>query len=76
MSSLSPHSAAPSGLPDCLAELRRFVAGDLRDDRYSRILYSTDASIYEVEPYAVLIPRTIEDVYAAVATAARIYCDN
>ena len=47
------------------------VAGDLRSDRYSRILYSTDASIYEVEPYAVLIPRHVEDVHAALELASR-----
>jgi FAD/FMN-containing dehydrogenase/Fe-S oxidoreductase len=61
----------PSGLSDCLAELRKSVAGDLRSDRYSRILYSTDASIYEVEPYAVLIPRHAEDIHAAVDLASR-----
>ncbi len=43
---------------------------DLRTDDYSRVLYSTDASIYQVEPYAVLLPRTLEDVHAAVEVAA------
>lgn len=61
----------PSGLSDCLAELRKSVAGDLRSDQYSRILYSTDASIYEVEPLAVLLPRHVEDVHAAVESASR-----
>ena len=60
----------PSALADYLAELSTIVAGELRRDRYSRILYSTDASIYQVEPYAVLIPRTVEDVHAAVELAA------
>ena len=64
-------TGAPAQLPDFLAELGQHVAGDLRSDRYSRILYSTDASLYEVEPYAVLIPRTIEDVRAAVDLASR-----
>lgn len=60
----------PSALPDFLAALRHRVAGDLRADRLSRALYSTDASIYQVMPYAVLIPRTLEDVQAAVELAA------
>ena len=61
----------PFALADYLAELSETVAGELRRDRYSRLLYSTDASIYQVEPYAVLIPRTVEDVHAAVELAAR-----
>lgn len=58
-------------LADCLAELRQRVVGDVRDDTYSRILYSTDASIYEVEPLAVLIPRHVEDIQAAVEICSR-----
>jgi FAD/FMN-containing dehydrogenase/Fe-S oxidoreductase len=57
-------------LYDFLNELRRRVDGELRTDEYSRILYSTDASIYQVLPHAVLIPRTVADVQAAVALAA------
>ena len=46
------------------------VAGELRDDRYTRVLYSTDASLYQALPHAVLIPRTADDVMVAVALAA------
>lgn len=53
-----------------LADLRRQVVGELRTDRLSRALYSTDASIYRVMPHGVLIPRNLEDVQAAVALAA------
>lgn len=58
-------------LTDFLSELQKNVRGDLRTDAYSRTLYSTDASIYQVEPYGVLIPQTLEDVQAAVELAAR-----
>ncbi len=58
-------------LTDFLSELQKNVHGDLRTDEYSRILYSTDASIYQVKPYGVLIPQTIEDVHAAVELAAQ-----
>jgi len=44
---------------DFLEELRPAVNGDLRTDQISRVLYSTDASIYQVMPHAVLIPETI-----------------
>jgi FAD/FMN-containing dehydrogenase/Fe-S oxidoreductase len=54
-----------------LTELGQQVAGELRSDEYSRLLYSTDASIYQVMPHGVLIPRDVEDVQAAVELAAR-----
>ncbi|MBP9502288.1 MAG: FAD-binding protein [Candidatus Promineofilum sp.] len=46
------------------------IAGDLRVDDYSRMLYSTDASLYQLMPHAVLIPRTVEDVITAASLAA------
>jgi FAD/FMN-containing dehydrogenase/Fe-S oxidoreductase len=58
-------------IQDFLHDLQKRVAGDLRSDDYSRILYSTDASIYQVMPYAVLIPQTMEDVHAAVELAGQ-----
>ena len=60
-----------SAIPDFLADLRRHVDGDVRDDAVSLTLYSTDASIYQVKPYGVLIPRSAEDVQAAVELAGR-----
>ena len=59
-----------SALADCLAVLERRVDGEVRSDRYSRVLYSTDASIYQVMPLGVVIPRTADDVHAVVETAA------
>jgi FAD/FMN-containing dehydrogenase len=63
--------AQAQAIQDFLHELQKRVAGDLRSDDYSRTLYSTDASIYQVMPYAVLIPKTMEDVHAAVELAAQ-----
>jgi FAD/FMN-containing dehydrogenase/Fe-S oxidoreductase len=57
---------------DLERELRRVVTGDVRFDRQSRLLYSTDASMYQVEPIGVVIPRTREDVHATVEVAARL----
>ncbi len=56
---------------DLVEELRRELDGEVRADRMSRLLYSTDASIYQVEPVAVVIPKTTEDVIAVVTAAAR-----
>jgi FAD/FMN-containing dehydrogenase len=63
-------SEAPR-LADFLAKLDKQVAGDLRTDRMNRILYSTDASIYQVMPHGVLIPKTTDDLFAAVELAAQ-----
>ncbi|HID53146.1 MAG TPA: FAD-binding oxidoreductase, partial [Anaerolineae bacterium] len=58
-------------LYDFLNELNKQTRGDLRVDEYSRILYSTDASIYQVKPHGVLIPQTMDDVQAAVELGAK-----
>ena len=49
------------------------ISGEVRFDRVSRALYATDASVYQIEPLGVVVPRTREDVVAAVdiARAAR-----
>ncbi|MFQ5382285.1 MAG: FAD-binding and (Fe-S)-binding domain-containing protein, partial [Dehalococcoidia bacterium] len=44
-------------------------AGDVLSDRPDRLLYATDASIYEMEPLAVVFPRSAEDVSHAVRVA-------
>jgi FAD/FMN-containing dehydrogenase/Fe-S oxidoreductase len=56
---------------DLEAELRRDVEGDVRFDTYSRLLYSTDASMYQVEPIGVVIPRHAGDVQAVIEIANR-----
>ena len=57
--------------PDFINELRKHFTGDIRIDLASRILYSTDASIYQIEPLGVAIPKTQEDFQAAVELAAK-----
>ncbi len=42
---------------------------DVLFDRPSRLLYATDASLYEMEPVAVVFPRTPADAAAAVEVA-------
>ena len=51
------------------AELKKRVEGDIHFDRYSRLLYSTDASIYQIEPIGVVVPRHKGDVQAVVELA-------
>src|SRR5688500_19880989 len=53
------------------AELRGRIDGEVRFDRTSRMLYSTDASNYQIEPVGVVIPRHADDVYAAHELAGK-----
>ncbi len=48
------------------ARLSSAVEGDVLFDRASRGRYSTDASIYQVEPVGVLVPKRMDDVRAAL----------
>ena len=54
------------------AELKKRIEGDLRFDRTSRLLYSTDASIYQIEPIGVVVPRHKGDVQAVIELANRL----
>src|SRR5437762_4443514 len=54
---------------DLYEALKSRVQGEVRFDRASRLMYSTDASIYEIEPIGVVIPKTHEDVFATMETA-------
>jgi FAD/FMN-containing dehydrogenase/Fe-S oxidoreductase len=49
--------------------LRGDLAGDVWFDPYSRGRYSTDASIYQIEPIGVVAPRTVDDISAAIDIA-------
>lgn len=44
--------------------------GEVRFDRYSRALYSTDASLYQMQPIGVVIPKHQQDVITTVQIAA------
>jgi FAD/FMN-containing dehydrogenase/Fe-S oxidoreductase len=50
--------------------LREKVRGEVRFDAHSRLLYSTDASLYQFLPVGVVVPRDADDVVAAVTLAA------
>jgi FAD/FMN-containing dehydrogenase/Fe-S oxidoreductase len=52
--------------------LSPLLAGDVRDDPYTRHLYSSDASMYAIEPLAVAFPRTADDVQALVAACGEL----
>src|SRR5438270_4327927 len=53
--------------------LRKHLQGEVRFDATARRLYSTDASIYQIEPLGVVIPRTVEDVLTTVQVAVEMH---
>ena len=59
----------PSDMSKLEQNLRRTLKGEVLFDRASRGRYSTDASIYQVEPVGVVIPRDETDLGLAVDVA-------
>ncbi|HEX6992780.1 MAG TPA: FAD-linked oxidase C-terminal domain-containing protein [Gammaproteobacteria bacterium] len=50
--------------------LRRELRGDVCFDRFTRGRYATDASIYQIEPIGVVVPRDADDARRALEIAA------
>ena len=57
------------GDPRLAAELGKALEGEVLFDRFSRGRYSTDASIYQIEPIGVVVPKTIQDVLTSIQFA-------
>jgi FAD/FMN-containing dehydrogenase/Fe-S oxidoreductase len=56
---------------DIERELQKEIEGEVRFDSYTKALYSTDASIYQIEPIGVVIPKHKQDVATAVRLAVK-----
>ena len=52
-------------------ELKRVVKGEVRFDRGSRALYTSDGSNYRQVPIGLVVPRDEDDVIAAVAACKK-----
>ena len=52
-------------------QLRSLVRGEVRFDQHNRMLYSTDASIYQAEPIGVVLPADADDVAAVLRFAGK-----
>jgi FAD/FMN-containing dehydrogenase/Fe-S oxidoreductase len=46
--------------------LARLIRGEVRFDAHDRMLYATDASLYQVEPLGVVVPADADDARAVV----------
>ncbi len=68
---MSPPSMTTAPSPRRLRDrLARETRAEVRFDQAARLLYATDASLYQVEPIGVVVPRTADDLAAAVRIAA------
>src|SRR5262245_42112621 len=65
-------AGTPSIDLSCLyAFLSSRIEGEVRLDRVSRALYSTDASVYQIVPLGVVLPKSEADVVATVQACSR-----
>ena len=62
-------TARRHGDPALARRLRAAIEGEVLFDAFSRGRYASDASIYQIEPIGVVVPKTPGDVEAAVAIA-------
>ena len=65
----APAAAIAPGDPALEGALRKAVEGEVLFGRADRGRYATDASIYQVEPLGVVVPRTRDDLAATLAVA-------
>jgi len=56
---------------DLAQTLRPQIDGELRVDAMTNALYATDASLYEMQPLGLLLPKTAADVQAALEACAQ-----
>lgn len=52
-------------------DLKAEIIGEVRFDEISRRVYSVDASIYEILPMGIVLPKTREDLIKAITIAQR-----
>jgi len=56
---------------DIKFEIERHIQGEIRIDPASRVLFSTDASIYQVEPLGVVFPKVSDDLVAVLEICSK-----
>ena len=49
-----------------ISDLKSSLSGEVLDGQFDRGRYSTDASIYQIMPEAVVLPKTIDDVQTTI----------
>lgn len=73
MTTISDHTSdtwSPAQRSDIARQLANTIAGEVRFGLHDRMLYATDASLFQVEPLGVVIPANIDDAVAAIRFCA------
>jgi FAD/FMN-containing dehydrogenase/Fe-S oxidoreductase len=52
-------------------QLSRLIKGDCFPDIFTRVAFSTDASIYQIVPICIVVPKSTEDIAAVVQYAGK-----
>src|SRR4051812_16267302 len=55
-------------------DLTSHMQGEVRFDSLSRALYATDASVYQIYPRGVVVPKSREDILHTLAVCRRHQC--
>src|SRR5947208_598779 len=55
-------------------ELVSHIQGEVRFDPLSRALYATDASVYQIYPLGVVVPKSREDILRTLEVCRRHGC--
>ncbi|MFZ4576291.1 MAG: FAD-binding oxidoreductase, partial [Phycisphaerales bacterium] len=67
-----PQAATPASRESIAAFLAQRLRGEVRFGTQDRMLYATDASLYQVEPVGVVIPADTDDARLAVQLCAEL----
>jgi len=63
-----------AGVDALRRDLQAAIEGEVRFDDISRALYSTDASVYQIQPLGVVVAKSRDDVVQAVTLCAKHRC--
>jgi len=74
MSLVQLETSTKTNVEELKRRLEEKIEGEVRFDKISRALYSTDASVYLIEPLGVVIAKTREDIIQALAICRNFRC--
>ena len=64
----------PASVDALRRDLQAAIEGEVRFDEISRALYSTDASVYQIQPIGVVVPKSRDDVVKTVTICGKHRC--
>jgi FAD/FMN-containing dehydrogenase/Fe-S oxidoreductase len=74
MSLVQLETSTKTNVEELKRRLEEKIEGEVRFDKISRALYSTDASVYLIEPLGVVVAKTREDIIQALEICRTFRC--